>query len=317
MLHQLHGFHRQRVFGDGSRVGVHHLLRCGAAQINAFFNQAAQIAIGEDAQHAGVGIHDGGGAQAFGAHFAHQLAEACTRQHLRHAAAGAHHVTHVGEQFAAQRTAGVGAGKVFGLETARVQQGDGQRIAQRQLRRGAGGGGQVERAGFLVDAAVQNDVGVFRQGRFNVAGHRNQRHAQAFEHGQDRHQLFGLAAVGDGQHQVDWLDHAQVAMAGLGRVDKQGRRAGGRQRGGGFAPDVAAFAHAHDHHAAAHAEHHPYRLRELGTHALFEPQHGGGFDVEGLICELDGPLRGATGALWFCVRVGDVCFLCGHCPNIL
>ena len=44
--------------------------------------------------------------------------------------------------------------------------------------------------------------------------------------------------------------HAKVAMAGFCRVHKHGRCAGGRQRGCDLAPDVAAFAHAHDHHTA-------------------------------------------------------------------
>ena len=94
--------------------------------------------------------------------------------------------------------------------------------------------------------------------------------------------LFALAAVGDGEHQVDRLDHAQVAVAGLGRVHEHGRRAGGGQRGGDLAADVAALAHAHHHHAAAHAQD---RARtawaKLVAGAGLQAQHRRGFDVEG------------------------------------
>ena len=76
---------------------------------------------------------------------------------------------------------GVRAGEVLGVEAARVQQRHRQRVAQRQLRGGAGGGRQVQRAGFLLDAAVEHDVGVPRQRGTRVAGHGHQRHAQALD----------------------------------------------------------------------------------------------------------------------------------------
>jgi hypothetical protein len=68
-------------------------------------------------------------------------------------------------------------------------------------------------------------------------------------------ELFAFAAVADAQHHVGGGDHAQVAMAGLGRVHKHGGRAGGRQRGGDLAADVAALAHAHHHHATLAVQH--------------------------------------------------------------
>ena len=54
-----------------------------------------------------------------------------------------------------------------------------------------------------------------------AAGHRHQRHAEALERRQDRRELVALAAVGDRQHDVAGRDHAEVAVAGLGR---DGRR---------------------------------------------------------------------------------------------
>ena len=97
----------------------------------------------------------------------------------------------------------------------------------------------------------------------SAAGHRDQRHAQALEHRQDDGDLLALAAVGNRQHQVDRLDHAQVAVAGLGRMHEHRRRAGRGQRGGDLAADVAALAHAHHHHPAAHRQHQlPRRARK-------------------------------------------------------
>ena len=51
-------------------------------------------------------------------------------------------------------------------------------------------------------------------------------------------------------------------MQGLGRVDEEGRRAGGGQRGGDLAAHMAALAHAHDGDAAAAAQHQLHRSGE-------------------------------------------------------
>ena len=70
--------------------------------------------------------------------------------------------------------------------------------------------------------------------------------------------------------------------------------AGGRQRGGDLAADVAALAHAHHHHAAAHVEHGLDGAGEVVAGAGLQPQHGRGLDVEGVA----GQLQGALGVEW-------------------
>jgi hypothetical protein len=173
-------------------------------------------------------------------------------------------------------------GEVLGPEAARIEQRHRQCVAQGELRRGAGGGRQVQRARFLFHAAVQHDVGMPGERGARLAGHRHQRHAQALEHRQDHRDLVALATVGDRQHQVDRLDHAQVAVAGLGRVHEHGRGAGGRQGGGDLAAHVAALAHAHHDHAAAHGQHGLDRAREAVPDAGLQAQQGGRFDVQRL-----------------------------------
>ena len=135
------------------------------------------------------------------------------------------------------------------VSTARIEQGHRQRIAQGQLRRGAGGGRQVVGAGLAGHGGVQHPVGMAGQRGFGPAGEGHQRHAHALDQGQQDGELVALAAVADGQHHVLRGDHAQIAMAGFGRVHELRRGAGGGQRGGQLAADVTALAHAHDHHA--------------------------------------------------------------------
>jgi hypothetical protein len=104
----------------------------------------------------------------------------------------------MGEQLAPERAARVRAREVLGPKPARIQQRHGERVAQRQLRGGAGRGRQVQRAGFLLDAAVQHDVGMASQGGIRIARHRHQRHAQPLEHRQDDGDLV------DSRHHWKW-----------------------------------------------------------------------------------------------------------------
>ena len=255
---------------------------CGrqAAQIDAFLNQAAQIAVGKNTQHAPLLIHDGRSAQALGTHLAHQGAEVRRWRHRGDGVALAHDVAHMREQATAQGAARMGAGKVFGLEAARIEQSHGQGIAQGQLGRGAGGGRQIQGAGLFGHTAVQHNVGVMGQGGVQAACDGNQGNAQALEHRQNGGQFIALAAVGQGQHQVLGLHHAQIAMAGLGRMHEQRRGSGGSQRGRHLAANVAAFAHAHHHHPALHRQHALHRMHKTFRQALPDLLHRRGFDVQ-------------------------------------
>ena len=82
-------------------------------------------------------------------------------------------------------------------------------------------------------------------------------------------ELGGLAGVREQQHHVVGGDHAEVAVAGLGRVDEERRRAGGGEGGGDLAGDVAGLAHARDDHPAAGGEHPRHRRGEA------RPERGG------------------------------------------
>ena len=186
----------------------------------------------------------------------------------------------MGQQPSAQRAAGVGAGKVLGLKAPGIEQGRGQGIAQGQLHGGAGRGGQVERAGFALDAGVQHPIGVLGQGGLEVARHGGHAHALAFEHGQQVGDFMALAAIGQGQHQIAATHHAQVAMAGLGRMHKKSGCAGRGQRGGNLVPHMAAFAHAHDDDPPAQRQNGLHHRDEVFVQALGQCVQRGNFNVQ-------------------------------------
>ena len=195
LFHQRCRLNGKRVGAHRARIEVHHLGGHAAAQVNAFFNQTTQVAVGEDAQHMPAFVHHSRRAQALGAHFAHELGEGRVRPDLRHGAAAAHDVAHVCEQLAAERTTGVRAGEVFFPETACVEQRHRQRVAERELRRGAGRGRQIQRAGFLGHAAVKRDTGLFGQRRLQATGNGHHWHPEPAQHGQNRGELLAFATV--------------------------------------------------------------------------------------------------------------------------
>ena len=83
-----------------------------------------------------------------------------------------------------------------------------------------------------------------------LAGERDQLGAAALHQRHDLQQLLARAGVRDGDEHVAALDHAEVAVARLGRMHEVRRRAGAGEGRGDLARDVAGLAHAAHHHAA-------------------------------------------------------------------
>ena len=103
-------------------------------------------------------------------------------------------------------------------------------------------------------ALESDDVGMTAEAALDVAGHRDQRHAEALDRRHDRGDLVALARVRDREDDVAGRHHAEIAVARLAGVDEERRRAGRRQRRRDLAADVAALAHAHHDDAAAAGE---------------------------------------------------------------
>src|SRR5262245_2283377 len=167
-------------------------------------------------------------------------------------------------------------------ETACIEQRHRERVAECHLSGGAGSWREVQRAGFLIDPARQHDVGMAGQRRLGVAGHRDQGHVEPLQRGQQHGELIALAAVGDRQQHIAGLHHAEVAVAGFGRMHEERRRAGGGERGRDLAPDMAALAHAHHDHAALALKHHAHRVHETIALPRRQREQRAGFDLEGL-----------------------------------
>jgi hypothetical protein len=111
-------------------------------------------------------------------------------------------------------------------------------------------------------------------------GHGDHRVALAAQGRQQHQHLVRLARVGQGQDDVGVGDHAQVAVAGLARVDVERRGAGGSQGGGDLARHVAGLAHAGGDHPAAAGQDQAAGLGEGRADAGADGRQGLRFDVE-------------------------------------
>ena len=161
------------------------------------------------------------------------------------ALAGAHDVADGQEEGAANGAGGMVFGVVLLPKAARLQDRHGQRVAQHQHGGGAGGGGQVERAGLAGDLDVEHHVAVFRQRGFERAGERNDFDREPFQRGKQVQQLLRRARITQRQHHVPIVDQAEVAVEGVHGVEDDAGGAGAGERGGDLLADVAGFADAH------------------------------------------------------------------------
>ena len=117
-------------------------------------------------------------------------------------------------------------GIVFLAETASVQQGHRQRIAERQRRRGTRGRRKVQWARFLGDRRIQMHRCRFRQGGCRFAGNRDNWRAAALQLREDFENLVGFPGIGYRDHHIARRDHAQVAMTGLTGMHEECRCSG-------------------------------------------------------------------------------------------
>ena len=232
---------------DGAGLARHYFFHAPVQQIRR--HMPAQIAIGDDAlQRACLARHTHA-AQALGCHLDDRLAHGRPRGHQWHMIAGMHQLVDAA-QLLAEMAAGVKGVKIIGGKAAPFQQGDSERIAQRQHHAGGGGGGEPQRAGFLGPRQGQHHVARLGQRAVGAAGDGNQRDAHALGIGDDVAKLRRAAGIGEGNQPILRRDHAEIAMACLGGMNEQGGGSGRGERGGDLAGDMAALAHAGDNDPA-------------------------------------------------------------------
>ena len=85
------------------------------------------------------------------------------------------------EKFLTKAAGGMEGGEIVVLKAAAVEEGDGESIANGHGDSGAGGGSEIEGAGFFFDADVEYDFAGFGERGFGIAGERDDGDFETFE----------------------------------------------------------------------------------------------------------------------------------------
>lgn len=109
-------------------------------------------------------MDDDGGTGAAGEHFDEGFLNGGGFGDEWEGVAGAHDVGDAGEEVFAEAAAGVEFGEVLGTEAAFFEEDHGEGVAKAEHVGGAGGGGEIQGAGFEIDKGVEGDVGVLSEG---------------------------------------------------------------------------------------------------------------------------------------------------------
>ncbi len=154
-------------------------------------------------------------------------------------------------------------------EAARFEQCDGQRVPHDQLQQRRCRWRQAVRASLRHARQQQHHVGRARQRRGLACCDRDQRNGKAPRIGDDTLEFLAFARPRQGDDGVIPGDHAEIAVIGLRRMDKEGRRAGRGECGRDLRADMTALADACDDDAAIDLRHKVDGLRErLGQSVL-------------------------------------------------
>ena len=270
-------------------MGRHHGFGRAIEQVVAALpQQASEVAVGDHAAQATGVVDDRRHAEFFRADLDDHVPERRGRAHRGDRLVAVHNLFDREEQALAQRAAGMIAGEILGLDALVFEQRHRQRVAQRQGRRRAGGGREVQRAGLFLHADIEHHVAVLGQHRLDVAGQADHRHAEPLDRGENLQDLFGLAAVGEGDDEVAARHHAEVAVDPLGGMQEDRRHADARERGGDLAADDPRFPHAGYDHAALAPIEQRYRLLESLIQTVDEREDRVRLDLQHLAAALEG-----------------------------
>ena len=185
--------------------------------------------------------------------------------------------------------------EVDGGEAAALQKRDRQRIAERGLHQGGGGGGEIVRTGFARLRQRQHHVGRLTERAVGRCRDGDQADAEAARIVDQVLELGGLSRPRQRHDHVVGRDHAEIAMACFARVDEKGGGAGGSESGRDLARDVAGLAHPGHDQATVRARDQFHRRDESVTEPVMD---GGGKRGDAGRLGLERPHRRGDQVAW-------------------
>lgn len=235
-------FGGELVGADGDGTDRHEVTDSFFSDAGVFLEGADKVAMGEDTGESAIRPSDDGGSAAGLGHFFKGLPHGGLRGDEGDLAAAAHDIAHPCEEGAAEGAAGVKAGEVVGPETSGLQEDHGEGVSHDEHVRGAGGGGEIQRAGFLGDGDVENDISMLSEGGTGSSGDGDDGEGKSLQMGKEVEHLLGLTALAEEDDEVPLVHDAEVSMEGVTDIEINGGGAGAVQGGGEFLSDVSTLA---------------------------------------------------------------------------
>ena len=186
-----------------------------------------------------------------GAHIGHRLQDRAHRRlgrDERECIPRTHDLVHAQKQAAPHHSARMKAREILLLKSARLQKHHRQRIAQREHDRRARSRRQVQRARLLFYIHVQQDLAILRQGGLRIAAEGDDSHLKTRQGRQDAQQFLRLPARAQRQNHVAIRHHPEIPMHRVQGIEHHRGRAGARERGRDFRPDVTRLPDPENHH---------------------------------------------------------------------
>ena len=156
---------------------------------------------------------------------------------------------------------------MFGREAAGLHQCDRQGVTDGHRHSRTCGGRESFGICFALDAGVEHHVHLARQGRGRIAQDPDERRPEFAECRDQIEQFGGRTAFGDHQDGIAGLAHAQIAMSGLGGMQKDGGCASALERRRDLAGDVPGFADARDDQFPGMAQNQFHRCDQVAVQA--------------------------------------------------
>jgi hypothetical protein len=241
-FHQAEGMYGKLVWSYGAGMKVHGFAGGLLEAVGAIaFEQAAQVAVADDAEQSAVVLY-GGHAEFFAGHLIDDVLHGRGGGDAGDGVASVHELADAGEALA-QLAAGVEGGEILSAEAFFDGDGDGEGVSEGEHCGGGSGGGEAHSAGLGGDAAVERDVAGEGERGLCVAAEADEGVADALDIGEQAEDLLGFSTGGERDDDVAFGQHAEVAVDGFCRVQKERRAAGGAERGGDLLSDDATLAH--------------------------------------------------------------------------
>ncbi len=191
------------------------------------FEQAGQIAVGENALKPAVSVHNKNrpGPAVAASQPLQRLADRFRPDRQTQLFSLTHDVRDRG-QHPPQTSAGMKDAELSRRELFHATDDESQRIAHRQHRGCACRGSQPQFTGFVHPPQFDNNTGRSSQRTARFRGDRDDHRVQVTHQRQQSAHFFSFAAVRNGDHDIRFMHTSQIAVNRFGRVQKMGSRSG-------------------------------------------------------------------------------------------